>query len=423
MIDARHLDVPLGVRARWPSPIAPHRVRSIALRAALLFLCGVEFAVLMAWLPDTLRQWADAGPLAPNDNRPMGDWQVFYAYAKALDGQGLYSPALSVIQHPLTWLRIDVAYRTYTAAGAICWLALALVAQRHVSSLEAKLAVVLGMVSLPQMHWAIRGATLTPFLALATYAGFALLERRPRLGGACLAVLTLKPPFALAPFVYLLFARRRAALTSFVAVGGGAALVGLAIVGFGFAGQYISTLTDWGPDQRDNLSPIAQTWQHAWPGFLRSIGARPHPLIWLDLIAASALCVYLACRRTEASLHAPAIAIGMLLVTPYAMFYDWGLLLVPAALLLRAPATNRVIVATILVAGYAAAVLTQVATPYPPPFPTVEGARLVWPSATYGVYLTAPLALAVLAVLAVAGDRYAPPPSSRTPAARPPIAE
>ena len=389
-----------------PSGVPP-RVREVVdthgVRIALLFVAGIELAVLMAWLPDTLRQWWHAGPLAPSDERPMGDWQVFYAYAKALNANGLYNPILPVMQHPFTWLPIDAAYRVYVALGALCVVATAFLAQRSVNSMEARLAVVLGVVSLPQLHWALRGATLTPFLALATLSGFLLLEKRPRLAGVCFALLMLKPQFALVPFAYLLLSRRWTAFSWATGAAIAMTVVGLAVVGFGYTETYFRMLFDWGPDQRDNLSPIAQSWQHAWPGVLRSVGAQPHPLLWLDLIAVSLLALWFACRRMPPTLHGGPVALGMLLATPYAMFYDWGLLVVAGALLLTARAQYPVLIPGLLVAGYVAAVMTQAATPYPPPFPFVEDGMIVWPSSTYGLYWTAPFALAALVVLAMRG--------------------
>lgn len=377
--------------------------RSRGARLGLLFLAGAELAVLLAWLPDTVRQWWDAGSLAPSDERPMGDWQVFYAYAKALDANGLYNPILPVLQHPFTWLPIDAGYRVYVGLGAACVVATAFVAQRSVTSIEARLGVVLGVISLPQMHWALRGATLTPFLTLATLGGFLLLERRPRAAGLCFALLTLKPQFALVPFAYLLLSRRWTALSWAAGAAILMTMVGLAVVGFGYAETYFRMLFDWGPDQRDNLSPIAQSWQHTWPGVLRSIGAQPHPLLWLDLIAVSLIVLWFACRRMPASMHGGPVALGMLLATPYAMFYDWGLLAVAGALLLTARAQHPVLIPALVICGYAASVMTQAATPYPPPFPLVQGGVIAQPTATYGLYWTAPFALMALAALAMRG--------------------
>jgi hypothetical protein len=391
------LSVCYGARAEL------NEITPLLLRLTLLFFAGAEFAVLMAWMPDTLRQWWHAGTLAPSDDRPMGDWQVFYAYARDLEANGLYSPILPVLQHPFTWLRIDVAYRAYTSLSVACVLATAWLAQRHVQSPEAKLAVVLGVVSLPQTHWALRGATLTPFLALAGLGGFSAMNRRPSLAGILFAILTLKPQFALVPFAYLVFSRRWLALRAAFFVSIAAAVIGLAIVGFGYTTTYLHMLVDWGPDQRDNLSPIAQTWQHTWPGVLRSIGAEPHPLLWLDLIALSLLAFYYACRRADASLQGPAGALGMLIGTPYAMFYDWALLAVAGALLLAAHREHSVLVPSLLVVGYAVAVLTQVATPYPPPFPIVDAGVIRWPASTYGLYLSAPFALVALVAIALFG--------------------
>ena len=370
----------------------------------LLLFAGCEASVLAAWLPGTLHQWWRAGPLAPGD-RPMGDWSVFYDSAKHFSPNGLYNPGLAVIERPLTLLSMATAYRLYVALAALAVLATAFLAQRYVRSPEAKLAVVLGVVALPEMQFALRGAVLTPFLALGTLAGFLLLERHPARAGACFAVLMLKPSFAPLLVLYLVFRRQWRALAVMAAVTAAMSAAGFAAMGGGYALTYARLPFSLGASQGGWLSPTAQTWQHSWPGVLISAGITPRPVLWLELVLLSLVTISVAWRRTDIDTQAAVTALGMLLVTPYAMSYDWALLAVGGVLLLRAGGRARALVPFLLVGGFAAAVLTQAATPYPPPPLVIRDGAPLWSHATYGFYWSAPFALVAIMALAVAGRR------------------
>lgn len=366
--------------------------------ALLLLLSGIELAVLLRYLPNTFGHWWYA-------NR-VGDWPVFYYAAKNLTSNGLYNPGLALIQHPLTYVSVSMSYRIWVAGGAAAVLAVALIAQRAVASPEAKLAVVLGIVSLPELHWALRGAILAPYMALAAMAGLLLLERHPRIAGVCLAVLTLKPQFAVVPLFYLLFRRNRAATTAFLVATLVSVLAGMAVIGFDYTGQYLHYLIDWGTDQRDNLAPAAQTWQHAWPGVLISAGLEPAPLLWMDLALLSLAAIVVVWWRASTSAQLAATALGMLLVTPYAMFYDWALLIVGGMLILHARPRVPALVPLLLVGGYAAAVATQAATPVPLPQQFLDNPAAM--DSTEGLYWTAPFALVAVFALAIFCPRQTP---------------
>ena len=92
----------------------------------------------------------------------------------------------------------------------------------------------------------------------------------------------------------------------------------------------------------------------------------------------------------------------MLLVTPYANFYDWGLLAVPAALLLGARLRWRSLVPWALLGLYVAALASQAATPYPLD-PAVPGG-----TAAGGLYWVTPAAFGLLCLLALLERRAEP---------------
>jgi len=107
-----------------------------------------------------------------------------------------------------------------------------------------------------------------------------------------------------------------------------------------------------------------------------------------------------------------AAALGMLVVAPYANFYDWGLLVVAGALLLKADVRWKSLLPVIVVGLYVALIATQAATPWP-----IEGLQVnvvqtgdqlslaIGDIGTRGLYWVTPAALAAVCFLAIAAQR------------------
>jgi len=239
-----------------------------------------------------------------------------------------------------------------------------------------------------------------------------LLRRRPYLAGLCFAFLVLKPQYAPIPALYLLWTRNGRALAGLL---GGAVLLetaGFAAAGLGEIGPYVRGLLDMGSDSRDNLAAIQQSWQYAWPGFLKSAGLEANPLLVADALALSLAAVVLVWFRGSAPTAVAATALGMLVVAPYANFYDWGLLVVAGALLLKADIRWKSLLPVIAVGLYVALIATQAATPWP-----IEGLEInviqtgdqlslaVGDIGTRGLYWVTPAALAAVCFLAIAAQR------------------
>ena len=375
------------------------------LRSALLLaLVGIEAAALVALLPDTVAIW--------REGRPSPDFQLLLNAARDLKPNGLYSPGLSLLLYPLTLLDEANAYRVYAGLGALAVVAIAHLAQRGIRPVEARLAVALGIISVPQMHWALRFGHLTPFLALAALGGFLLLRRRPFLAGLCFAFLVLKPQYAPIPALYLLWTRNGRALAGLLTGALTLEIAGFSAAGFGEIGPYVKGLLDMGSDSRDNLAAIQQSWQYAWPGFLKSAGLEANPLLVIDALALSLAAVVLVWFRATASTAVAAAALGMLVVAPYANFYDWGLLVVAGALLLKADVRWKSLLPVIVVGLYVALIATQAATPWP-----IEGLQVnvvqtgdqlslaIGDIGTRGLYWVTPAALAAVCFLAIAAQR------------------
>ncbi|MHB8514698.1 MAG: glycosyltransferase family 87 protein [Dehalococcoidia bacterium] len=371
-----------------PAPDARTAWRAVAPAAttlALLGAIGVELAVVAAWLPDTLRAFWSGGP---------GDFRNLYEPASHLRLVGLYSPALTLLLYPFSFVGEHIAYRVVFGLDAAAALAVAYVAQRAVRSPEARLAVALAVLSLPELHWALRLGHVTPMLALAALGGLLLVQRRPRLGAALLAVLSIKPQYVIAPFLYLACRRQFRELGVMFGVAAAGAAAGFAVIGPQSVATFAGSYLNWGPRSTENLLPVQQAWMYSWPGFLVSAGVKPNPLLTADLLVLSAGVAAVSVWRLDAAKGAAVAALAMVLVTPYSQFYDACLVAVAMALVLRAgiqPAAAGGIVAAL----YAAAVVTQTNTYFPV-------RNVLGPAATAGLYWITPALLAAIVAIAFA---------------------
>jgi hypothetical protein len=285
----------------------------------------------------------------------------------------------------------------------------AYLAQRPVASLPGKVAVALGVFALPQTHWALRVGHFTEILAFAALAGLLLSDRKPVIAGVLIAVLALKPQYLPVPLLYLLWSRNWRALL--VSVGGLAALglSGLAVFALQapHAGGVLNYVSDfYGSGLRHTAQFLTlgqqdqsyeQGWQYSWYGFLLSAGIQPNPLIAADLLLLSAGAIVLTWWKCTPSVAKVAAALGMLLLTPHSSFYNWSMLAVAGALLLRSDLRPRYLT-PILIGGMAvAAAATQNATPFPLPVDIYR------PAGTLGLYWVQPVALVSLFTLAIFG--------------------
>lgn len=373
--------------------------------AGALLLCaliGAEVLALMVLAPSTIDVVRDPA------QHGFGDFPHFYENAQSLSFGNTYNPALAFVMHPLTYLAMDDAFRVYLALNMAAMLAIALIAQRGVESPLARVAVVLGFLALPQAHWALRTGHFTELLSFAALLGFMLCTKRPVLAGLCFAVLALKMQYLAVPLLYLLWTRNWRAFGATTGALAALSIGGIAALsvrqGSFAGGYYIERASLVAADvvlgRSDLLLPVQQSWQYSWSGFLISAGLEPNPLVVGMLLGLSAAIVAAAWVRCDDMTARAAAAAGMMLLAPYATFYNWAMLAVAGALLLHATRASRVrpswLTPAILVGVAAAAVASQNATP----FPTQNALA---PAATRGLYWIQPAVLLSVAALAIAG--------------------
>ncbi|MBI5289261.1 MAG: DUF2029 domain-containing protein [Chloroflexi bacterium] len=351
---------------------------------ALLAIVGVELALLTAFLPGTVDR---------SLHGPTADFHNLYGPAHNRELPGLYSPFLVVLLYPIALLPEMDAYRVFFGLNVACLVAVALVMQGGVRSFEAKAAVALAPVALPQVHWALRLGHLTPIIALLLIASLMLLQTRPRHAAALLALVSIKPQYLIAPVLFLFWKRRFRLVAIVIATSALLAGLGFAVIGPDSVRQFVAYYLDWGPNSTDNLLPVQQSWMISWTGFQLSLGQPANPLLTLDLVILSLGVALFAWARTAGAASAAVTGLMLIPLTPYAQFYDGALVLVAIALILRTD-TPVMVRGALSAALYLAAVATQASIPFP-----VKD--VLGPAHTNGIYWLAPALVLSAATFAI----------------------
>ncbi len=312
--------------------------------AYALFLIGC--AVQGYWLIDSAGQaiandfvnvWA-AGKLAL-EGQPAAayDWTVHREVEVAAvehNFDGYYG-----WHYPPTFLFVAAALATLPyLTAALLWLAVTLPA--YVATVRTVIGERLGLLlacAFPGVIWNI-SAGQNGFLTAALIGGALVqIERRPILAGIFLGLLTYKPQFGiLFPVVLAVDGRWRV----IAAAAGTAAALGAASL-WAFGTDSWRAFFEWMPvtsaavfaDGRAGLNKLQSLF-----GVVRWLGGDVSAA-WIAqaaLIAGAAVAVVLLWRRqARHEIKAAALAVAALLATPYLYIYDFPVLMISLAFLLR----------------------------------------------------------------------------------------
>jgi arabinofuranan 3-O-arabinosyltransferase len=239
----------------------------------------------------------------------------------------VYPPSYLFFTYPLASMPYVAAFAVWTIVTLLLYLlAIYLIVPRPIALLAA-------LTPFPVFFNLFLGQN--GFL-LAGLMGLSLvfMERRPRLSGICLGLLTFKPQIGiLFPFA-LLASRKWRVIRGAIATS--LALIAISIVVFGYQGwrSFVDALVDRGP----SLSPISQESMRLESvyGFLWAAGASP-PIAWAMQSAltggvAAGLCWSWA-RPFPHSLRAALLCSAAPLVTPFVHGHDLCLLALAVAFL------------------------------------------------------------------------------------------
>jgi len=259
----------------------------------------------------------------------------------------LYPPFVAAVMAPIAALPLERGYLIWTAVEVVVLLVLLanwLAALPVASAAGRRFAAVLCLTYVPVGLTLIHGQ-LSFVLALAALLTWRELDRgREGRAGLWLALLAIKPQLLPVPVLVLLVQRRWRALGGLAA---GLAVLGgisVAVVGWSGLGLWLRVLPEaarWG----DNYGIHPQL-MNTWRGLLHRLlatddAAAVEPLWQAGVVVVGLVLIWAARRRAApgtrrlALLWAGTIC-GVVVASPHLYAHDLMLLLVPAALLIRA---------------------------------------------------------------------------------------
>jgi arabinofuranan 3-O-arabinosyltransferase len=360
-----------------------------------LFLAGEVYSGY--WLYDAAGQpiasdfvnvWA-AGALT-RDGTPAAayDWTVHRAAEVAAVGHDF--PGYYGWHYPPPFLAVAAALVSLPYIPAmLAWLALTLPA--YLAAVRAIVGERLGLLlacAFPGALWNVTPAQ-NGFLTAALLGGMLVnLERRPWLAGMFLGLLTYKPQFGLLFPLVLLFDGRWRVIAA--AATTAAVMVAASFLAFGSASWH--AFFEWMPitsnaifgDGRAGLNKLQSLF-----GVVRWLGGDMTMALLAQgmLIAgATAALVVLNRRCADANVKAAAFAVAALLATPYLYIYDFPVLAIPLAFLMRIGLRGGFLSYELpAIAAASALVLVYLAVPAPTGFAAAVVvaaviARRAWPS-------------------------------------------
>lgn len=297
-----------------------------------------------------------------------------------------YPPYVALAYSPLAELPYRGSYLLHTIlmAGAMV-LGLHLLrplVPRLDRSFEA--AAVASLAFYPMFRGITAGQNTGLTLLLLAIALRALHDRRDWSAGAALAALLYKPQFAV-PLLGLALLRGRWRAAVGGAVGAvGLYLVGAAVQGWGWLGPWTEQVRWFTElDARVNAHNAI-----SWLGFAEAIWGVGDPVAMaLGWTLASATALFLAwawwrAGTTDMAALAAVTVPGLVLLSPHAMFYDAGLLVVPLLVLAGMRPERRAWLAVLYLVPFVQVWADQLG--WSPIFPVVV-ATFVWSASGTGV--------------------------------------
>jgi len=341
---------PDPLAAPWLTKVARAVAVALAIAFAVALLTGSGAETTSGRLGGDYPAFYAAGRLITSDQRR----QMYDPAQQAITQQGLfpgdtdqgllyfaYPPHTALAYAPLSHLPYRVSYALHTllmlgATVAALYLVRPMIAlvDRHFE------IVVLGSIAFYPMYRAITGGQNTALTLLLLAGSWRAVDAdRDAVAGVLLGLLLFKPQFAVPLIGLHLLARRwrlgvSAALTAFACWGVGAVLLGVDwLSGWLDSIRFFSDL-----DARVN-SRNAVSFLGAGDTIFGVGDTRGRALGGLLALAYVGVLVFVWRHRDRRSLCAPMMVAfpAVVLISPHAMFYDAGLLVVPFAALLAAP--------------------------------------------------------------------------------------
>lgn len=254
----------------------------------------------------------------------------FQCAGTAGDGRFDYPPTILFFTYPLGFMSYGVAMAVWVAATLLLYLA------AIYAILPRAAAVFAGLTTYPVLLNALIGHN--GFLTAGLFGlALALIERRPWLSGLFLGLLTYKPQFGLLfPFALLAAGNWRVFIAAAVA---GITFAAAAALAFGHElwPLFLSGIGE-AATKLSAAQPVSNVVFPTVRGVLQHFGVTPQ-IAWGTQTAVTAALLIGICvlwrQPVPHSLKAASLATAAVLATPYALSYDYCILSIAAAFLVR----------------------------------------------------------------------------------------
>jgi hypothetical protein len=288
---------------------------------------------------DFSHYWVSGTLAASGDPALVYNFSTFSAARADLGGadaclvpvlnQFVYPPTYLFFTYPLGLMPYVAAFAAWTVVTLLLYLvAIYLIVPRP-------LAILVALSPFPVFFnfWlGQNGFLLAGLMGLS----LALMERRPRLSGVLVGLLTFKPQIGiLFPLAFLVSRKWRVVVSAVVT---SAVLIVISAVVFGYQGwlSFIRVLADRGATLSP-ISPISMRLESVY-GFFLLAGISP-PIAWATQLvvtgAASVVVCWVWARPVPHSLKAAALCSAAAMATPYVHGHDLCILAIAAAFLVK----------------------------------------------------------------------------------------
>jgi hypothetical protein len=296
-------------------------------------------AAVMAWRGEAHDVYPNPGELTFYQGDPA--FRVVeddYLRARMIARGNYYNPpALAYMLSPLAMFSFRTAFWIFSAISIGALLTFLAMSWRAGRGIPEMPVIILGALAFKPVHEAVIMGHMSLFLLLALGAGFLVFRSgRPVIAGVILAVLFLKPQWALLPAAFLAFRGEWRTLGAMLGFGVIYFFVPFMLTGW-------ETLTDYFHFLRSAQSLDLKDAPHmfSWNGFFFKLGASPpSPLLVYGFSAATVVLMLIVWRGGDLYLGVAAAIVGMLLISTRSVWYDWSFLVVAAMFLALRPATG-----------------------------------------------------------------------------------
>ncbi|GAC1635689.1 MAG: hypothetical protein NVS4B2_23380 [Chloroflexota bacterium] len=278
-------------------------------------------------------------------------------------------PFFALLLAPIAALPFAGGYLIWTVVNCLLlgWSLYRLMLYARVPGTWRVIFCFLAVIFTPVLVALFQGQVSLVLLALLTGMLLALRHGRDVVAGSLLSLTLVKPQYAIAFLVLLLFHRRWRGIAAFMVGAAVLTFLPLPILGASVLADYVHTLLHaaaWGP----GVGGFNPSYNRSFAGFFQLLLAQPAAnamTVLLDLVVLASLALA-AARNSDIDLPFALTCTAALLVSQHVLIHDLSVLVLPAAIALRYREMRRKTTVLVLAGVYLGVSVGFLAVVYAP---------------------------------------------------------